>query len=243
MIKNYISLRLLISGLCLSFSPLLFAAELKFTTLEVAPWAYKNEGDSQYQGIFPELVDEIERLSGHKINVSLTPYARINRELESGRQDCTILVTDEERAKVVQIGELLFDHPVGVIAHHSVKLDNYDDLLGLRISLLRGSVISKRFNADENLKKEFDTDYVISLKKLQHRRLDAIAGALPTIQYLANQNDMAGLLGEPLQLSSEPIYFQCSKNSKQLQYMEDINAAIREIKETGTLFKILQNNE
>ena len=220
-----------------------FAAQLSFITIDVAPWAFTEKGSSRHLGIFPDLVDEIEKLSGHKISITLTPYARINRELANGRQDCTILVADKEREQLTKRGGLLFDHPVGVIAHKSIKLESYEDLAKLRISLLRGSVISERFNSDENLIKEFDTDYLISLKKVKRRRLDAIAGALPTIQYLANNNGMRGLLGAPLQLSSEPIYLQCSKKSEKIKYMQDIDNAIMQIKENGTLYKIIQKYE
>ena len=216
--------------------------ELNFITIEIAPWAYKSADGNQYLGVFPELVSELEARTGYKIRMTLTPYARINKELESGRQDCTILVSDNKRKEITERGELLFNHPVGILAKKDTVLKKYSDISGLRITLLRGSAISNRFDHDEELKKEFDTDYLISLRKLQHGRIDAIAGAIPTIQYLAKVNGMADLLGKPLELGSEPIYLQCSKKSKGVNYIKNLNDAIKSIKHDSTLWDILNSN-
>jgi len=218
------------------------ATSLRFITLEVAPWAYREKPGSHYVGIFPEIVEELEQRAGHDIKITLTPYARINRELEMGRQDCTMLIKEPERDKTIILGELIFNHPMGVIASKNISLTQYNDLYGIRISVLRSLFITDQFNNDNKLSKEFDTDYVIGLRKIQHGRVDAIAGAIPTIQYLVNNNDMGDFLGEPLELSSEPIYLQCSRQSKKLQYIDDINNAIRAIKQDGTLERILKKH-
>lgn len=219
-----------------------YSVELKFITLEVAPWAYIDKDTKEYGGIFPELVKEIEKRTGHVIKVTLTPYVRINRELEAARQDCTMLISDPERDKVTTRGELIFNHPMGVVGRKSLFIDSYDDLYGIKISLLRGSAISEKFNTDEKLKKDYDTDYQISLQKMKHGRLDAIAGAIPTIQYLAKKNGFADMLGEPLELGSEPIYLQCSTKSENIKYIDEINDVIKAIKSDSTLDKILSQN-
>ena len=59
--------------------------------MEVAPWAYRDVSGIGYSGIFPDLVREMERRTGYEIVITLTPYARIDRELESHRQDCTMI--------------------------------------------------------------------------------------------------------------------------------------------------------
>lgn len=234
--KNYIIFLLVF--ICF-FSFEARSAELKFITLEVAPWAYRDEKSDGFIGIFPELIHGIEAITGHEIKITLTPYIRINRELEAARQDCTMLIRDKEREENSIKGELIFNHPMGVVARKSLILEQYEDLYEIKISLLRGSAISERFDSDDNLKKDFDTDYEISLQKINHGRLDAIAGAIPTIQYLAKKNGFSNLLGEPLKLNSEPIYLQCSKKSKKLQYIDSINRAIRDIKKDGVLDAII----
>lgn len=215
------------------------AEEINFVTIEVVPWASVDAKTGESIGMFPEIVSEIERLSGVKINTALTPYARINKELEAARQDCTILITEDERSKITTLGSLVFDHPMGVIAHKSIDLKSYDDLKGLTVSVLRALSISKQFDADNEIKKEFDTDYDIGIRKIKHGRLEAVAGAIPTIQYIAKSNGYGGLLGPPLELSLVPIYLQCSNNSKKLHLLQKINAAIETMQKENIITDIV----
>ena len=98
--------------------------------------------------------------------------------------------------------------------------------------------MTPEFEADDNLKKEFDTDYLIGLRKIEHGRLDAIAGAVPTIQYLANQEGNAQYLGDALVLADVPLVLQCSIHSTKLFMMPALNNAIEEMKKDGALEKI-----
>lgn len=215
------------------------ADELKFISMDIVPWAYFDKKENKYAGIFPDLVHEFERRTGHDIKITLSPYARINRELETGRQDCTMLITQKDRNEVITLGELVVNLPIGVIADKNIQLNGYEDLYGMKISLLRGASISERFNKDKRLSKSFDTDYLISLRKIAYGRLDAVAGAIPTIQTLAKENGMGSLLGNPLQLKLEPIYLQCSKKSKNLELIKDINMAMKDIRESHVLNDII----
>jgi len=216
-----------------------YSVELKLISIDVMPWAHYDEKTNSFVGIFPDLVRELSNRTGHDIKIKLTPYARVNRELETGRQDCTMLVREARRSEITMLGELVFDLPMGVIPTKSVKLNTYDDLYGLKISVLRDLSITDKFTSDNKLLKELDINYEMGLRKMLHGRLDAIAGAIPTIQSLAKENGMNGLLGKPLELSLRPIYLQCSNNSKNLSYVEELNSAIRDVKESAVLTEIV----
>jgi len=217
--------------------------DLNFITLEVAPWAYHDKVSNKLKGIFPDLVREIDSRTLHTINMTLTPYVRIDRELESGRQDCTMLIRGVERDKFVILGELILDHPMGVIPRKDISLVKYEDLTKVTVSVLRDLNITDKFDLDKKIKKQYDTDYEMGLRKMNHKRLDAIAGAIPTIQYLAKTNGMENMLGEPLELSSEPVFFQCSRNSQKNHVINEFNSIIRQIKSDGVLDEILKKNE
>ena len=215
-----------------------FSQELKFITIDVAPWAYYDEEKKKFAGIFPDIVKEIEAKTGYTISIKLTPYVRVNRELEIGRQDCTMLVTEEDRSAITTLGELVFNMPLGVIPHKNISLKTYEDLYGIDISVLRGSGISKRFKQDDKLQKSFDTDYKIILRKVVHGRAEAVAGAIPTIQYLAKKQEMDNVLGEPLQLGVAPIYLQCSTKTQRNLEIVEVNKALKEMREDSTLDRI-----
>ncbi|MDO3383098.1 substrate-binding periplasmic protein [Gilvimarinus algae] len=236
--KNTCRWRSLLSGLLLCLTLPVSAAEreLTFITIEVSPWATKHGDSGEMKGAFIELVREIERRTGIATSVSLTPFARVDRELESGGHDCTILIPRSEDAVV--IGALVAYHDIGVIPRRGITLSTYEHLEPLTISLLRGSSITQRFDGDDSLTKVFDTDYLISLRKLSRSRVDAVAGAISTIRYLADHNQLSQYLGEPLVLDDVPLKFQCSKKSDKLDLMAEVNQAIEAMKADGVVERI-----
>ncbi len=213
---------------------------MSFITIDVAPWASVDPSSGRFVGAFPELIEAIGERSGLSMSISLTPFARVDRELESGDHDCTILIPRDE--SLVVPGELVSYHAIGVIAREGIVLREYDDMAGRAISVLRGASIHPRFDEDPTLDKQFDTDYAIALRKMERERIDVIAGAIPTIQFIAEQEGVADQLGDILQLAEVPLVFQCSRKSSQLDNMSAINQAIRDIKEDGTLEEIRQRH-
>ncbi len=212
------------------------AVVLKFITIDVAPWASYNTDTDKQEGAFVAIADALSELTGLTIETTLTPFARVDRELESGAHDCTILVPRDE--SIVIHGEFVADHAVGILSHKDSPIDHYDDLHGQTISLLRGSAISPEFDQDEAIDKVYDTDYLIALRKLDRQRVAGIAGAIPTLTYLADQNGMSGMLAPPLKLTDIPLTFQCSRQSAHLEHMPALNAAIETLKQSGRMREI-----
>ena len=208
--------------------------------MDAIPWAYFDKATNQYSGIFPDIVRELEVRTGYKIKMTLTPYARVNRELETGRQDCTILISEKNRSHIANIGELVFNIPMGVIARKNLSISDYQDLYKLKISVLRSLVITDEFAQDEKLNKEYDTGYSLGLRKLLHGRVDAIAGTIPTIKYLAKERGMSDLLGTPFLLSLEPIYLQCSKISLKKEKIKKLNFAMKQMRESMAINLIVE---
>ncbi|MGD8175353.1 substrate-binding periplasmic protein [Marinimicrobium sp. ARAG 43.8] len=212
------------------------APDLKFITIDVAPWAHYNPETGDQQGAFVAIIDAIAALTGFNIETSLTPFARVDRELESGDHDCTILVPRDE--EVVVHGELVAQHDVGVLSHKDHPITHYDQLHGETISLLRGSAITPRFDNDTGIQKVYDTDYLIALRKLDRHRVAGIAGAVPTLRYLAVENGLDDMLAKPLKLTDIPLMLQCSRQSPHLDLMPRLNEAIITLRRNGRLQEI-----
>lgn len=215
------------------------ARELRFITIEAAPWASRVDAP---EGAFPDLVREIERRTGHVLSMSLQSFPRVERDLETGQADCTILMWRPERARVVERGETVYHMPFGVVARRGVKLESYEDLAPLTVSVVRGLTIVPRFDADAALRKDYDKDYASGVRKVVHGRLDAVAGALPTILHLARAEGMGDALGDRLVLSTVPLALQCSRRSPNLDAMAELNGALRAMAADGSLGRILERN-
>lgn len=215
------------------------ARDLRFVTVDAAPWASRPEAPI---GAFPDLVREIERRTGHTITMSLQPFARVERDLEAGAQDCAILMWIDAHARMVERGETVYAMPFGVIARKGVRVAQYEDLSALTISVVRGVTLSARFDADTALRKDFDKDYLVAVRKMLRGRVDAVAGALPTVAYIAASNGYEDAVGDRLVLSVVPVVLQCSRHSSHLDIMPQLNDAIRAMTADGTLGRILSAN-
>jgi len=215
-----------------------YARDLNFVTIEAAPWASADRKTGEQVGLFPAVVRELERRTGHRIAISLQPFARIDHELESGRQDCTIIVWTEERDRIVVKGELVSNHEIGAIPRKGIRLDRYEDLQGKTVSVLRGLSLGDRFDNDSAIRKDLDTDYLMGITKATHNRLDAVAGATHTIQFLIKEEGLTDEFGPPLKLGSIPLVLQCARKSPNLDLMPAFGRAIREMWADGTLDRL-----
>lgn len=209
--------------------------KLSFITIDVAPWAYLNKAGDM-EGAFIELIDEIGKRIDRKISITITPFARVDRELETGSHDCTILVPRPE--KLVVKGDVISFHAMGVIPRKGIEITTYEDIQALQLSVIRGATMTPRFDEDTKIYKEYDTDYLIGLRKIARGRLDGIVGAIPTLLYLAKQEGVDDQLGTPFALTEIPLLFQCSKNSPNLDIMPLVNKAIADMKAEGVIERI-----
>ncbi|MBE8718115.1 substrate-binding periplasmic protein [Cellvibrio polysaccharolyticus] len=207
-----------------------------FISLDVAPWASKNPVTGENEGAFVEIVKEVERRLQKEVEITITPLARVERELQAGTRDCTILISLPD--ELVVKGSVVATHGIGFIARKGVHIREYNDIKPLKLSVIRGGLVNDEFDNDENLHKEFDTDYLMGLRKVARGRLDAIVGAIPTLQYLAEQEGLSDSLEAPFPVLEVPLVFQCSRNSPNLDQMEAIDKILVSIKEDGTLEKI-----
>ncbi|MCA1908583.1 MAG: transporter substrate-binding domain-containing protein [Magnetospirillum sp.] len=219
------------------------ARDLRFITIDVAPWAAFDPETKKITGVFPAVMDELSRRTGHNITTTLQPFARIDRELETGAQDCTVIIWNDDRSRIVRKGERLALHPIGIIAAKGVQLNTLEDAARLDgISVLRGLTLGGGFESAPRLRKEYDTDYATGLRKLAHGRVQAVAGAMPTIRYQAQQMGLSQHLGAQLLLSNIDLVLQCSLKSPNLDLMEQMNRTILDMRDDGSLDAIFQAN-
>jgi len=232
-------LRLAVAVFMLAMSLPSRAVPAGFVTIEAAPWAYYDAGGNP-AGAFADIVADLERRTGKRISVSLYPLVRIDQAMASGQQDCTIVLWNEHRSRIVVRGEDVYPMPFGVFARKGLRLASYDDLAPLTVSVTRGLAMDARFDADAGLRKETDKDYLTGLRKLARGRADAIAGALPTIRHIARNAGLDEHLGDSLTLRRVPLAFQCSKASPVAgAEMGRFDEALRAMRTDGTLAQIL----
>lgn len=204
-----------------------------FVTIDAVPWAAKDPETGEPFGAFVEIVEALEQRTGLNIQTALTPFARIDREMETGSHDCAMSIPRDK--SLVIHGETLVTHDIGVVSLKGSPLGTRSALRNKRLSIPRGSSISQVLEGDFNLQVEHDTNYLIALHKLQRGRVDGVAGAVPTIFYIARKHNMYDMLAPPVTLSDVPLMLQCSRKSDNLDLLPVLNKAIRSMNEDGSL--------
>lgn len=210
-------------------------AQVKIATIETPPWAYNDPATGRPEGVFPDVVRELERRTGVAFAMSLIPFPRIAPELESGAQDCAVSVWLESAGQYAVKGEEVASHSIGVVPRRGVPLESYADLRGLILSTLPGLVFGEPFDSDSTIRKVRDPDYLTGVRKAAHGRVDGVAGAVPTILYIAGKEELAAAFDEPFVLARASIVLQFSKVSPHLGQKPRLDQALAGMRREGAL--------
>jgi polar amino acid transport system substrate-binding protein len=212
--------------------------------IQFVPWALPNPDKAArtaepYVGIVVDLLDEFERRSGHTTTRALTPYVRVEMNLESGATDFSIMAWGDARARYANRGTCLVPLDFGVRARKGVTLEAYEDLYKITTSASRGLKIDVRFDQDLEIRKDLVLDYTTGVKKTAARHgSDAVAGSLSTISYLVATLGLEDSFGDILVLNTTHLAVAYSKRSVQPSSEGEVNAVFKAMMDDGTAKRI-----
>lgn len=212
---------------------------LQAVVMETEPWGFYNPETGEPQGIWLDIAQELEQVSGLQQNKRLVPYARAIHALAYGGADISYLIRSPDRdAEVEHAGHLFYFGSV-IQARHGVELKTYEDLQGLRIGVLQSIRLSPRFDQDQQLHKVTVRNYENMLSMLAAGRLDAVSGNSLSLAYLQEQMQLQEILGDRLVLQVTPVTVQFSRQSEHLDQLPRIKEAVEQLSEAGRIHAIL----
>lgn len=207
--------------------------------METEPWGFYHPETRAPQGIWLDIAQELERVSGLAQTKRLAPYARVIEGLAQGAADVSYLIRSPDRdAEVVHAGHL-FNFGSIVQARQGIQLNSYDDLQGLRIGVLQNIRLSPRFDQDQQLHKVMVRNYENMMTMLAAGRLDAVSGNSLSLAYLQEQMQMQDRVGDRLVLQVTPVTVQFSQRSQQLDQIPRIQKAVEQLREEGRIDAVL----
>ena len=80
------------------------------------------------------------------------------------------------------------DIPAGLIIKKPASAEAYNDLYQLNIAVPLGILFDERFDNDSKLNKVHPPEYDNAIEMLRVNRVNAVAGAIPILQFLARQS-------------------------------------------------------
>jgi ABC-type amino acid transport substrate-binding protein len=208
--------------------------------MEQVPYGYANQ-HGRASGILFEILDSIIVESGLELHNELVPAKRLELELLSKRNVCTLLAdVFNIKSRFDLVEPIGYEFRSGLLPKVSIKLDNYSSLKGKFLAVPKGIEFHERFDNDNELSKVTPPKFVNAIRMLKAGRVDAIAGSISVLMYLAQLEGMFNEdFGEPLILARNDVHLVCSKAIDKEQRAK-LKQAVVNLKLSGAIQKLLE---
>jgi len=242
--KIYFS-KILFCTVCISF--LLINAnasdvknDVRIFAMKQLPYGYISK-EGQKTGILYEILDMIAKESDMTIPINIVPTKRLISTMLNNEKVCSIIGNSPDTAPFDIIGPIGYQVTVGILPASGIKLDDYSSLQGIIIAVPLGIIFDEKFHNDTSLNKVRPPHYINAIKMLKLGRIDAIAGAIPILKFLAKQQGMSlSSFDKPLVMIRGEMYLFCAKSVHKNVQDKMKNTLIR-LKDEGKIQKLLDS--
>jgi len=181
--------------------------------MELIPYGFENT-DGKKTGILLDVLSEIRDASGVGLPVKTLPLKRLLLTLLRDMKSCTLVIDSQIITDNLDLVEPIgYELTAGILPLAGVRLKDYSSLKEKLIAVPLGVQFDQKFDTDNSLTKLSTPQYLNAIKMMQARRVDAVAGAIPVIQYIAMQEGLsANFFDRPLILVKKNIYLACGSN-------------------------------
>ncbi|WP_313167925.1 ABC transporter substrate-binding protein/permease [Streptococcus parasuis] len=206
-----------------------------------APFEFK-DSDQVYKGLDVDIINEVAKRSGWKMNQSFPGFDAAVNAVQSGSADALMAGTTitEARKQVFTFSDPYFDTKIIVATTKANKISSYEDLKGKTVGVKNGTAAQTFLEENKNKYgfsiKTFDTGDLM-YNSLATGSVDAVMDDEAVIQYAIQQGQDLSL-----DIPGEPIGsfgFSVKKGSKYEYLVDDFNKALAEMKEDGTYETIM----
>jgi len=233
-------------GIVLLLAPLAYSETMEknysMGSLEQIPYGFK-EPNGKVRGILFDIMNEIIKQSGLSATNLLLPPKRLINELTRGVVSCSLLADTHYAQMLFDIIEPIgLKLPAGILPKKGVQLPNYEGLKNITIAIPLGIYFDDIFDKDEALTKVHPPQYLNSIRMLKYGRVDAVAGAIPSLLYIAKNEGMTNRdFGTPLILSNHEVNLTC-RRSVNNNVREAMQTATKKLKKSGTIQGIIMQH-
>lgn len=186
-------------------------------------------------GLYVEIFKEITDRLGWKTHYREVPFRRVLKLLQQGEADVMLGAREASgRDAYMTFVAPAFpaDRRLFMYFDEANRIEHYADLYGKTIGVLEGATYFRRFDSDEQLRKEQAPRYENLMLMMERGRVDVVA--VPELIGVYT----LGKLGMPVNVSpffmpGERSWIAVAKTSPVLEYSDDIRAALKLIEAEG----------
>jgi putative amino-acid transport system substrate-binding protein len=200
--------------------------------------------DDKLQGFEIQVWDEIGKRTGYNIEYKIAKFAGLFGMLDAGQIDtiCHQIAINPEREEKYSFTESYLNANYQLVVKKDSDLSKLEDFKGKKIGVVAGGLGEKKLK-EVNEKNNLDIDIqgyegtAAMDADLEMGRLDARLG--PAIQTSATikEQDLDFIVTDVV-IFSETAAFPFRKNDDNKEIIENINEAIKAMKEDGTLSEL-----
>lgn len=219
---------------------------IKLATLDWPPYV----GENLPQGGFTTaIIREAFKRTGYEVKVDFMPWARVLREAEAGNYDAAYPeYYSEERAQAFFLSEQFASGPLGFYKRKGaiINYTKLEDLKPYRIGVVSGYINTPEFDAADYLQKDVVNSDEQNIRKLLLGRIDLAVIDKLVAQYIIKTNvpeaaDVLEFMEPPLKEQSLHVIFSRQVAGSE-QKLQAFNAALKTMREDGTLERILKES-
>ncbi len=234
-------LGIILFGLLMS---ILAYAETKYVivTEEYEPYEYLSGGKPVGHDV--EILDEIAKRKGFKLEYVYLPWKRALEKTKEGSADAIISLFDSaERREFLKFSEIPLSSEKNVIISlaETKEVKSLKDLEGQTVGLQSGYEYPEVFMKTSNFQRDEANDLLTILKKLQGGRFPyAIVNEICALTTAKKSlPELVGKYRTNFVVGDDPMYKGFAKKSPNFAIFSDlINKGLEELKKDGTLEKI-----
>jgi len=187
--------------------------EVGMFVMELVPYGFTKENGEQ-TGVLLDVLNEIRDVSGVGLPVKTLPLKRLLLTVLKDMKSCTLVIDSPIVIDNLDLIEPIgYELTAGILPLFGVKLTDYSSLKGKLIAVPLGVQFDEEFNTDTSLNKVSTPEYINAIKMMKVGHVDAVAGAIPVLKYLATKEGLhAQFFDQPLILVEKDMYLACSFN-------------------------------
>ncbi len=213
---------------------------VNIVTIPLPPWGYIEPGKGE-TGICYEWTNAIAERMNRPAENRILPMARVFKEIEFSKADLSVFLRTPYSEKIaVPVANVGIPFRTVVWPRKGIKVNSYEDLKGVRMSMARGLKVGGEFSKQTDLTIIPSQDYAHSMQLFSAGRVDAIIGTHQSLLYNAYKS---GLLpskefSAPFEVARLEGWVQVSKEFVEREGLEDVKKATESLIQDGTFAQI-----
>lgn len=203
------------------------------------PFEYKNPDSGEMEGFDIDLMKEIAKEAGFKVEFETMQFDGLIAGMQSGRYPIGIagISITEEREKTIDFSIPYYDSGLILMVPKDSKIKSIDDVDGKKVGTRQGSTSQAYLKDNTDAEVEAFPGIVNAYMDVKKGRLDAALYDLPNVLSFIKDNgeDKVKTTGDLLEGQSYGIAFP-----KDSELVEDVNKALQTLIDNGTYAEIYE---